>query len=240
MKNILSYLLILIIIAIAGIVILNSVVLPFIANTNKSIYLPDYRNIDYRIGEQKLDSLGFVTNIIFKDYSDLYEPFSIVETSPKPFTKLKSGRIIKVVVAGNKKDIIINSFIGKSIRNTYLELSRSNILIDTLIYEYSSEFSKDYIISQFPKPGKMIKSGDMVTFIISQGNPPNYYMTPNLINMNLLKAKKIISKAGLLIGNIDYEFNSNYLNNTVLEQSKTSGMKLSFPAKIDLIVSKDK
>ena len=228
------------IIGITGLLVLNSIILPLIANTNKSIYLPDYRNTDYRIGKKKLDSLGFVTNIIFKDYNDLHIPFSIIETSPKPFTKLKSGRIINLIVAGDKKDIILDRYIGKSLRNTYLELTRTNILIDTLIYEYNNKIPKGYIISQFPKSDKLIKSGDMITFIISQGKPPNYYMTPNLINMNLLKAKETISKAGLLIGNIDYEFNSNYLNNTVLEQSKTSGMKLSFPAKIDLIVSRDK
>ncbi len=240
MKKLLSYIFILLIIAIFGLITLNSIVLPLIVNTNKSIYLPDFRNIDYRIGKQKLDSLGFVTNIIFKDFNDKQIPFTIIETSPKPFTKLKSGRIIKLIVAGDKKDIILESFIDKSIRNTYLELNRMSIEIDTLIYEYNNEIAKDYIISQYPKAGKLIKSGDEIVFIVSQGQAPNYYMTPNLINMNLLRAKETISKAGLLMGNIEYEFNTKYLNNTVLEQSKTSGMKLSFPAKIDLIVSKDK
>ena len=240
MKKLLSYVFILLIIAIIGLITLNSIVLPLIVNTNRSIYLPDCRNIDYRIGKHKLDSLGFVTNIIFKDFNDFHIPFTIIETSPKPFTKLKSGRIIKLIVAGDKEDIILDSFIAKSIRNTYLQLNRINIEIDTLIYEYNNEITKDYIISQFPKAGRLIKSGDKITFIISQGKAPNYYMTPNLINMNLQRAKETISKAGLLVGNIEYEFNTKYLNNTVLEQSKTSGMKLSFPAKIDLIVSKDK
>jgi len=240
MKKIVSYIFILIIIAIFGLITLNSIVLPLIVNTNKSIYLPDCRNIDYRIGKQKLDSLGFISNIIFKEFNDNQIPFTIIETSPKPFTKLKSGRIIKLIVAGDKKDIILESFIDKSIRNTYLELNRMTIAIDTLIYEYNNDIPKDYIISQYPKAGKLIKSGDEIVFIVSQGNAPNYYMTPNLINMSLLRAKETISKAGLLIGNIEYEFNTKYLNNTVLEQSKTSGMKLSFPAKIDLIVSKDK
>jgi beta-lactam-binding protein with PASTA domain len=240
MKKIVSYIFILIIIAIFGLITLNSIVLPLIVNANKSIYLPDCRNIDYRIGKQKLDSLGFISNIIFKDFNDNQIPFTIIETSPKPFTKLKSGRIIKLIVAGDKKDIILDSFIDKSIRNTFLELNRMTIAIDTLIYEYNNDIPKDYIISQYPKAGKLIKSGDEIVFIVSQGKAPNYYMTPNLINMNLPRAKETISKAGLLIGNIEYEFNTKYLNNTVLEQSKTSGMKLSFPAKIDLIVSKDK
>ena len=54
---------------------------------------------------------------------------------------------------------------------------------------------------------------------------------------SLNKAKETISKAGLLLGKITYEYNEEYLNNTVLEQNKTPGMKLSFPTKINLIVS---
>lgn len=240
MKKVLTYIFILFSIGICSLLILNSIILPLIVNTNKSIYLPDCRNIDYRIAQQRLDSIGFVTNIIFKDFNSSNIPFNVIETSPRPFTKLKTGRIIKLVVASDKKDIILESFINKSIRNTYLDINRLNISIDTLIYEYSNDIPKDYIISQFPKVGKSIKSGDKITFIISQGNAPNYYMTPNLINMNIFKAKETISKAGLLLGNIKYEFNDKYLNNTVLEQSKTPGMKLSFPAKIDLLISRDK
>ena len=45
---------------------------------------------------------------------------------------------------------------------------------------------------------------------------------------------------GLKLGNIIYEYNNDYLNNTVLEQNITGGLKLSFPKSIDLIVSTDK
>ena len=103
-----------------------------------------------------------------------------------------------------------------------------------------SSVKKNHIISQFPKPSKLLKSNDLVTFIISQGQAPNYYVTPNLSNLNLYKAKEKISRAGLILGNIKYEYSKDFLNNTVLEQDKTAGMKLSFPARINIIVSTDK
>ena len=54
------------------------------------------------------------------------------------------------------------------------------------------------------------------------------------------KAKKRISKSGLILGKIKYEFDENYLNNTVLEQGHPANKRLSFPAEIDLILSTDK
>ena len=225
---------------IIGLISLDKIVLPVITNYNKAIYLPDLTSIDFRIAQKKLDSLDLGYKIIMHEYDDLYKPYSVIEMSPRPFTKLKTGRIIKLTVADEKKDIILGDYSDKSLRSVKLQLNRDNLKIDTLIYEYNESVKKDFIISQYPRTGKMLKSGDMLTLIVSQGPPPNYYITPNLINMSLKKAKEIISKAGLLLGNITYEYNANYLNNTVLEQNKTPGMRLSFPAKIDLIISTDK
>ena len=225
---------------IIGLISLDRIVLPLITNYNKAIYLPDLTSIDFRIAQKRLDSLDLGYKIIMHEYDDLYKPYSVIEMSPRPFTKLKTGRIIKLTVADEKKDIILGDYSHKSLRSVKLQLNRDNLKIDTLIYEYNESVKKDFIISQYPRTGKMLKSGDMLTLIVSQGPPPNYYITPNLINMSLKKAKEMISKAGLVLGNITYEYNTKYLNNTVLEQNKTPGMRLSFPAKIDLIISTDK
>ena len=240
MKTLFTYALIFSFFGIFTLLLLDKVLLPIITNYNQPIYLPDYRDLDYRIAQKKLDSLGFSYNIIFHNYDNTLIPYTVIEMSPRPFTKLKSGRIIKLTVANKKEDIVLDNYYNQSLRNTYLVLGRINLEIDTLIYEYNNTIEKDYIISQYPKFGKSVKTGDKITFIVSLGNAPNYYITPNLININLIKAKEIISKAGLLLGNIEYEYNQKYLNNTVLEQDKTPGMRLSFPAKIDLIVSTDK
>ena len=240
MKKILNYVFAFIFFFIIGLFILDFIILPLIVNKNDNIYLPDYRLLDYRIAQDKLDSIGFKTNIIFHEYSKNYIPNTVIEMSPRQFTKLKIGRIIKLTVASEKNNIILEDFSGYSLRNINLKLDRTDLVIDTLIYEYNNEIIKNYIISQYPQPGKLLKSGDKITFIVSLGVAPNYYITPNLINLNLLKAKEIISKAGLLLGKIEYEYNNQYLNNTVLEQNKTPGMKLSFPTKINLIVSSDK
>tara|TARA_Y100000590_G_scaffold300186_1_gene338466 strand:+ start:257 stop:985 length:729 start_codon:yes stop_codon:yes gene_type:complete len=236
---IIKYILVFILYTFIGLLVLDKIILPLIVNKNNNIYLPDYRNLDFRFVEEKLDSLGFESQLIFHEYSPKYQPNIVIKLSPRPFSKLKKGRIVKLTVSSDKKDIILDDYIGQSLRNTKLSINRSALKIDTLIYEYSSSYKKDEIISQYPKAGKMLKSDDAITFIVSLGNPPNYYITPNLINLNLNKAKENISKAGLLLGKITYEYNDEYLNNTVLEQNKTPGMKLSFPTKINLIVSTD-
>ena len=240
MKTIYKYIISLICFAILGLFLLDNVFLSIYVNKNKDIYLPDVRFIDSLIAEKQLKELGFEIEILFSDYNSENIPGNVIKISPRPFSKLKSGRIIKLTVASDKNDIILEDFTNISLRNAELILKRLDLKIDTLLYEYNNDIKKNHIISQFPKPSKLLKSNDLVTFIISQGQAPNYYVTPNLINLNIYKAKEKISRAGLILGNIKYEYSKDYLNNTVLEQDKTPGMKLSFPARINIIVSTDK
>ena len=93
---------------IIGLISLDGIVLPLITNYNKSIYLPDLTSIDFRIAQKRLDSLDLGYKIIMHEYDDLYKPYSVIEMSPRPFTKLKTGRIIKLTVADEKKDIILD------------------------------------------------------------------------------------------------------------------------------------
>lgn len=240
MNTIYKYFISLILFAILGLFLLDNVFLSLYVNKNKDIYLPDVRYVDSLIAAKQLEELGFEVEILFSDYNPENIPGNVIKISPRPFSKLKSGRIIKLTVASDKNDIILDDFTNISLRNAELILKRLDLKIDTLLYEYNNDIKKNHIIGQFPKPSKLLKSNDLVTFIISQGKAPNYYVTPNLINLNIYKAKEKISRAGLILGNIKYEYSKDYLNNTVLEQDKTPGMKLSFPARINIIVSTDK
>ena len=74
---------------------------------------------------------------------------------------------------------------------------------------------------------------------VSRGAPPDYYIVPDVVNLSLHRAQKVIMTTGLRVGEINYEFQPELLNNTVIEQNMTAGMRVSFPASIHLLVSID-
>ena len=240
MKYLFNYILSFIIIIIIGLFVLDMLILPIIVNKNNNVYLPNYRQLDYRTAQNKLDSIGFKTIIIYHEYSTNFIPNTVIEMSPRPFTKVKEGKVIKLTVVNSPETIIINNYINKSLRDVQLKLDRKYIEIDTIIYEFSNTIKKGNIIDQYPKLSDTLKANQKITLIVSQGNHPNYYVAPYLINISFQKAKEKISRAGLFLGKISYEYDNNYLNNTVLDQSQPANKRLSFPAKIDLILSTDK
>ncbi len=219
-------------------IIVDFIILPVLANNKKELYLKDVRGLDIKEAIRQLDV--FEIDIYNEKFTKGMVPGSVIDMSPKPFSYIKEGKVVKLSVISNPETYIVESYINKSFRDINLLLDRKSISIDTLIYEFSNKIKKGNIIDQYPKASDTLLHDQKITLIISQGNHPNYYLVPNLINLSLDKAKKRISKSGLILGKIKYEFDENYLNNTVLEQGHPANKRLSFPAEIDLILSTDK
>ena len=237
-KKILKYISFFFLQALIFYTIIDFIILPVIANNKKELYLEDVRGLDIKEAVNQLDL--FEIDIYNEKFTKGMIPGRVIDMSPKPFSYIKEGKVIKLSVVSNPENYIVENYINKSFRDINLLLDRKSVSIDTLIYEFSNNIKKGHIIDQYPKALDTLNHDQKITLIISQGNHPNYYLVPNLINLSLDKANKRISKSGLILGKIKYEYNENYLNNTVLEQSHPANKRLSFPGEIDLILSTDK
>ncbi len=159
---------------------------------------------------------------------------------PRAFTKVKEGRTIDLTIAGKDEDIEIPDISNLSLRNAKLTLTKLGLGIDTIIYEYDNVISDGYISFQLPRKGQTVKSSTNMTLGVSRGAPPDYYIIPDIVNYSLTRARKLIINEGLRVGEITYEFQPDLVPNTVIEQNMTAGMRVSFPASINLLISTDK
>ena len=168
--------------------IVEFILLPFIANDKKEIYLIDVRGLS--ISEAKNKLKDFNIEIYNKKYLKGLTPGEVISMSPRPFTKVKEGKVVKLTVVNSPETKIINNYINKSLRDFQLKLDRKYIEIDTIIYDFSNTIKKGNIIDQYPKVSDTLQTNQKITLIVSQGNHPNYYIVPYLINISLKKAKE--------------------------------------------------
>jgi eukaryotic-like serine/threonine-protein kinase len=239
-KYLLGYGLITTILFVFGLVIFENILLPSYIGFDNEHYLPDLRGEYSSVAEVSLKNTGFKIEIHHKNYSDEHSPGTIVSMSPRPFTKVKEGRTIKLTVAGHRVDFEMPDFVSKSYRNVELALRSFDLKIDTIMYEFNDYYEEGIVTFQSPKSKHLIRTGTAVTLMVSRGTTPNQFRVPDLINMSLAKAKIMIDNSGLRLGEIEYIVNSNWLPNTVIDQSHPASMKLSIPVRIDLVVSIEK
>ena len=239
-RSLLKYLIALIFFSLSGIVILDYFILPNYVGYNNEHYLPDVRGEYLEKATYQLRSLRFNTKSILIPYSASHAPGTVIKMFPRAFTKVKEGRTIDLTIAGKDEDIEIPDISNLSLRNAKLTLTKLGLGIDTIIYEYDNVISDGYISFQLPRKGQTVKSSTNMTLGVSRGAPPDYYIIPDIVNYSLTRARKSIINEGLRVGEITYEFQPDLVPNTVIEQNMTAGMRVSFPASINLLISTDK
>jgi len=239
-RSLLKYLIAFTFFSFSGIVILDYFILPNYVGYNNEHYLPDVRGEYLEKATYQLRSLRFNTKPILIPYSESHTPGTVIKMFPRAFTKVKEGRTIDLTIAGKDEDIEIPDISNLSLRNAKLTLTKLGLGIDTIIYEYDNVISDGYISFQLPRKGQTVKSSTNMTLGVSRGAPPDYYIIPDIVNYSLTRARKSIINKGLRVGEITYEFQPDLVPNTVIEQNMTAGMRVSFPASINLLISTDK
>jgi len=239
-KTTLKYILSAILLSILGIIMMDYIILPSYVGYNNEHYLPDMRGEYLEKANYQLRGIGFKTVVVMVPFSPNQVPGTVIKMFPRAFTKVKEGRTINLTVAGKAEEIKIPNLLKISLRNAKLDITRMGLGVDTVIYEYDNHINEGYITFQLPPPGKIVTSSTSMTLGVSRGTPPDYYVVPDIVNLSLRRAHEIIIRSGLRVGEIHYEFQPDLLNNTVIEQNMTSGMRVSFPASIHLLVSIDK
>ena len=237
--KIFKYLISILVYAIIFVILMDYIILPTYVGSSKEYYLPDVRGYFVEKANYKLNKLGFDTEIVTVPYSKQYNPGEVIKMFPRAFTKVKKGRAINLTISGSEKEIIIPNLLTKTLRNAKIEISRLNLGVDTIIYEYDNDMKDGTITFQIPKPGRLVQTSTNMTLGVSKGTAPNYYIVPDLINLSLKKAKNKINMSGLRVGEISFEYQPDLLKITVLDQNMTPGMRVTFPASINLLVTTD-
>ena len=178
--------------------------------------------------------------MVYTSYDENNISGTIIRMFPRAFTKVKNNRTINLTVAGHQEDVIVPDLGGMTLRNAKIKLIEFDLKLDTVLYEFNSEFKNGLISFQMPKKGHLVKSGNKMILGVSKGVPPDYYIVPDLVGKSFQAAKKLLLNSGLRLGNISYEYHPNLIEDTVVEQEFTEGMRISFPSKVNLILSTDK
>ena len=168
--------------------------------------MPDIRGEYLYKAKKELNDKGFKVEVVYIPYRRENIAGTIVKMFPRAFTKVKNNRTINLTVAGHQEDVITPDLKGFTLRNAKIELRKYDLELDTVIYEFNSNYIENTISFQMPKKGHLIKTGSKIILGVSKGGAPDYYVVPDLIGKSLFTAKPLIYDSGLRLGKINYEF----------------------------------
>jgi len=230
------------ILSIIGMIVVFSIVaeyliMPIYTRQNQNRIMIDIKNKHLDDAINILKSENYKYDVSDTLYTNKFQLGTIVDQYPKPNTRVKSGRTVRLKIAQPEKSVAIPNLIGQSRRSAELELNQMGLLIDTVYTEYNPEYPNGTIAWQYPKAGDRRKKGMGIQITVSKGMPPNFFQVPNLIGLSINQAKDLIFKSRLKVGKISYHQDQDLVPYTVLDQSIKNGTVLDASATINLVVS---
>ena len=237
MNNIIKHILIFGFLCCFTILIFNSAIMPFYIRKSHSIPLMNLKNKPVSKAIKILESEGFKGIVKDTILTNSILPNLIMEQYPKPYSRVKKGRTIRLTISQPERLIDVPYLIGQSKRNAELSLQQVGLLIDTVYFEYHPYKKQGTIIWQSPKGGDILRKGNGVHVSVSKGKPPNFFVVPNVINLLKSEAEIKLKESGLSIGNIEYKQDSTLVRSTVLKQSIAYDTVLEEAIPIDITIS---
>ncbi|SUZ55086.1 uncharacterized protein METZ01_LOCUS7940 [marine metagenome] len=218
-------------------IVAEYLVMPAYTRQNQNRIMIDVQNRNLDDALKILKSENYRYEVSDTLYTNKFQLGTIVDQYPKPNTRVKSGRTVRLKIAQPEKSVAIPNLIGQSRRSAELELNQMGLLIDTVYTEYNPEYPNGTIAWQYPKAGDRRKKGMGIQITVSKGMPPNFFQVPNLIGLSINQAKDLIFKSRLKVGKISYHQDQDLVPYTVLDQSIRNGTVLDVTATINLVVS---
>jgi len=226
----------LILVILAG--IFDQIVMPAITRQGSEFELPDLTNQKVVDIDQKLEDLNLSYEVAGEEFAPGKEKGLIVRQYPIAGTRVKPGRIIKLIVCKGQRMVNIPQVSGKSVRQAILDLETAGLTVGEIAWAFSDTIPEKVVVFSYPSAGTEIPSGSPVNLMVNRGRATDFTFMPKVIGLQLEDARKLIEEKGLKVGKLKSRTDENFLPETVLEQSEVEGAELQLGTEVDLVVSK--
>ena len=202
----------------------------------KDIEAPDFKNMTLK--EAKLAAKEYKLHIKKGDevVSEDVEKGKIVSQDPEAGTTIKTGSTITVNISNGLGDGSVPDLRGKKQSELADYLEAAGFKLGT-VSEEASDQEKGTVLSQDPSAGDEVEKGTAINVVVSDGYKAKATV-PYLVGKSVNDAQSALSKAGLSLGSISYEYSSTYAEGEVIWQQYDANAQLDKGTSVRIRVSK--
>lgn len=163
----------------------------------------------------------------------------VVDQRPRPGSKVKKGRQVKVFLSKGAEAGIVPRIIGKTITSAQIDLNTRGLEIGLIVRIHSDDFPQEgTIIAHTPPPYSAVQKGTRVSLLVSLGPYYRQLTMPDISGMKLNKAIEFLKSRGFRLGTVSKQISDEvYEADVILEQDPQPGARVKSGAIVNVIVS---
>ncbi len=230
-------------VAIAGFIVfvllMDNVIMPLYTKHGQEYELPDVTTRPLNKAVETLEADGFHPIIKDSTYDEHLPPGSIVQQNPLPFSTVKKGRRVYLVVSIGDKPRYIPKLIGLTQQDAEFRLREQGLELNNAVPEFSDFYPRGVVVNQSIPPGEQVDKDQKINITVSLGPAPTSLEIPNLVGKSMESAEKELDAIGVRVGRVKYLYRPNLVPGTILKQFVKPGTNAASVEKVDLLVSSD-
>ena len=184
------------------ILIIDLFIMPLYTKHGEEYELPD---VTEKLLDESMELLkedGFNPVILDSVYDANYPPDVVIRQNPLPYTMVKKGRRIYLVVSIGEKPQYMPSLIGATLQDAEFRIKDRDLVLNRTIYEFSEYYPNGVVINQSVPAGESVERNQKINITVSLGLPPSSQEIPNLVGKSMNYVRKELETIGVKIGEI--------------------------------------
>ncbi|MBI5201982.1 MAG: PASTA domain-containing protein [Elusimicrobia bacterium] len=162
---------------------------------------------------------------------------AILLQNPPPGTKVREGKVLKVVVSQGGETVFAPVVVGLPLRNAEMLLRQNQLVLGEVSEAYSLKYDKGMVMSQDPKSESSVERNSQVGVVVSGGAPPaNIALMPDFGRKDVTEASSWAAEGGFQVA-ISKDFGALFPNGVILSQEPAPDAVLTPNPKIKLTIS---
>jgi serine/threonine-protein kinase len=220
---------------VGGMVLVDRVIMPAWTARGSEVDLPDIVDLDFYEAKSDLAELGLELETIEESFHAVIDEGRIIEQVPPPFTRVKKGRTVGVVVSRGPEEVIIPDLTRLTTDQARTRLQEVGLLLGQITTR-PDDSPDGTVIDQ--RPGATLKAlrNTRINLVVSSGPVQSTIPIPRLVNMGLNGA---LARIRDLDGRVWIEWveDDSQVMMTVIDQSPEPGIEVTEQPIFDLTVA---
>lgn len=223
-------------IALAGVLLVNFVVMPRWVRHDAAVPVPEVVGMDVAAARRACDAVGLQLLEEGKRHGNGVLPGHVLSQSPAAGSAVKPGRNVRVLVSLGTEVVTMPDVRGLTLRQATLQIENAQLLLGDIARIRDGD-GGEIVRATRPAAGAAIARGDSVTLLLEIGAVKESFLMPNLLGQDLGDARALIESRGFRVGRVTYRAASGVYPGTVLEQYPDSGSLVRGGDSIDLVAA---
>ena len=140
-----------------------------------------------------------------------------------------------VVYFSSIPEVIVPDIRGLPLDKAIAELKEAKLKGAWRGSHFNIKLPEGSVLTQRPEPGRRVKLGRIINVITSSGQRKVF--VPNLLGRSLSQAKAVLAARGLVLGQVQFDFEPSLAKATVLSQEPLPEEEVALNVVVKLVVS---